>query len=147
MDVLGREAVHIAAEVGQMESLRFLFGLGVSPETGTREGGMRAAHFAAKVSKPSIKTFSNKLTLQPEMCCNLKCLSSFQEGHVEVLSLLKELNAELSPAEGRFGRTPLHLAAIANQRAVLDFLLRNCPDRASIRCFAGKLPSDYLSLT
>uniref|UniRef100_A0A914UUG3 Ankyrin repeat domain-containing protein 16 n=1 Tax=Plectus sambesii TaxID=2011161 RepID=A0A914UUG3_9BILA len=111
-DSLGRSPLHLAAQAGQTTSLDFLINVCGVSVNLLTEGTRQSAVHHAA-----------------------------KEGHVEALRQLCNLGAGCQSPDSR-GRTPLHLAAIAQQADSVQFLLNECSVVDSID-LAGNLAASF----
>ena len=81
-DYLGRQALHLAAQVGTSEAVMLLIKLGADPnQVGSHQ--MTPLHYAAKVTVCLLKLHNDL-----RICCS-------QEGHADVVKKLLQCGADV----------------------------------------------------
>jgi len=115
-DKSGRQPIHLAAEIGNLEIFSFLVDIlhvEIGSETTNLSNKMTSAHFAAKVLKKIVFLTENY---------NFSLISNCKEGHLTILRKISEMDRSCLVIKDFQGRFPIDYAKMSNFVDCVEFL-------------------------
>jgi len=137
------DIMHVAAEEGYVEVIKYLRSHGVDINVRDKDGWtpMHYAAFAGRIDAIQCLTELGGVVGARDNCGDMPMHKASEAGHVEVIRYLKEFGADINHQDYE-GATPLHTAASEGHVEVIEYLANQGSD-VNIQDKDGWTPMHY----